>query len=157
MLTPSHVCVYLLRLCLAVCRPFPSHLQPDHDYAAVAAALDTLPSLSAILSDRSTHADSGNTNSSSNSSSVKPTDLQLRLLQWLLLQLQLKRGYDLIPMSAEQLQRELQDAGCCPPGLLHCLQGCRCILRLDRPGQQAAAPGSRVAAFHGTDFANIHR
>ncbi|KAF6266787.1 hypothetical protein COO60DRAFT_1632828 [Scenedesmus sp. NREL 46B-D3] len=71
-------------------------------------------------------------------------------------QLQLKRGFDLNPVSAEQLQDELQAGSGCPPGLLHHLQGCRCILRLVRPGAHPPAPGSCVAAFHGTDFANIH-
>lgn len=140
----------------SVCRPFPSHLLFNNDYAAVSAALDALPSLSAILSEDRPQTSSSNSSINNSSSSSNPTDLQLGLLQWLLLQLQLKRDCDLSPISAEQLQAELQAGGSCPPGLLHHLRGCRCILRLNKPGQQQPSPGSCVAAFHGTDFANIH-
>lgn len=150
------VCTHFA-LVSAVCKPFPSHLQPQNDFTAVSAALDAIPSLYAVHLEDSQQICSSIRQGSNNSSSRCPTDLQLRLLQWLLLQLQLKRGFNLNPVSAEQLQDELQAGSSCPPGLLHHLQGCRCILRLVRPGAHPPAPGNCVAAFHGTDFANIHR
>lgn len=128
-----------------MCRPFPTHLQPSQDYAAVVAALDSLPHLSEALAGEPAQDSS-------------MSDQQLQLLQWLLLQLQLKRSCTLSLATQSDLESELQASGCNLPDLQQSLRSCRCIVRLDSgpQQQQARTPGSCLAAYHGTDFANVH-
>jgi hypothetical protein len=86
------------------------------------------------------------------------TDCQLRVLQWLLLQLQPRRGPFMQPVTVATvcaaLQGQMADS-------LHHLNTCRCIIKLqhcnhptDEQGLQAGK--QRLMAYHGTDFANVH-
>lgn len=80
-------------------------------------------------------------------------------MQWLFLHLHLKRGFSLTLITAAQLAAELQAAG-------HQLQDlcqvarCRCILRIDNHSSTSphstVITGRKTAAYHGTDFRNMH-
>lgn len=118
----------------AVCKPFPSHIFGSEGYNLAAATVEQL-----CTRDLSS-----------------ATDLQLRLLRWLLLHLQ--RTWVISHCTAEQVLAEAQN-----PLLVRTLrpalqQPC-CIFKVEGAHQhswQQQQSSRHIIAFHGTDFANLH-
>lgn len=129
-------------LSAAVCRPFPNHLLKHQQHRNPAAELDQL--LQLPMTEAALEA---------------TTDLQLQLLQWLFLHMQLKRGFSLTPISIAQLAAELTADGCCLNDLSQ-LSSCHCILRVDNTSSSSphstVITGPKLAAYHGTDYCNMH-
>lgn len=126
----------------AVCWPSPSHLLCTRQHQLLIAELEQLPRVP------TTEADLQST-----------TDLQLQLLQWLFLHLQIKRDFNLMPISLAQLTAEIRAAHCWLSDLSQ-LDSCRCILRVDNRSSSSphstVITGPKLVAYHGTDFSNIH-
>eukprot|EP00878_Enallax_costatus_P031424 GHUV01034367.1.p1 GENE.GHUV01034367.1~~GHUV01034367.1.p1 ORF type:complete len:237 (+),score=61.79 GHUV01034367.1:678-1388(+) len=80
-------------------------------------------------------------------------------MQWIFLHMQHKRNFSLTLITAAQLAAELQAAGHKLQDLSQLTQ-CRCILRIDNHSSSSPHStiirGPKTAAYHGTDFRNVH-